>query len=393
MSGSKTPGKRRPLIWLAVGAVVAILLGHALPPAMITMMKLLDEGESTTYTSAPAETQMLDVAALLDSEVPEANAGRAECGDPATAPLSCFQLTGPATTEKVVTTSGTDETFETEVDAAMSLSFDGEQVLGIDDHQRVSSDSTFPVPEPAAHTTVTLPRLDAEVSSTTQVREGLQYFFPFTTERRSYPYFDVLAQQSAPLDYVDETEIGGLDAFKFSQSLEAVNLIDALARSQDSEDYSSELTTALAERTSGAAERFYSPDELTELGIAADEEVSLQPYYTVDRTAWVEPSTGTILDFHEHRYLYFAGNQEQAQAMAEAAAEGPHPELTLLHTSDEWDAQTKQQQMDTASPIVAQLRGLQILSWFANFAALIFIAGFVITVIRRRERRARELEP
>lgn len=55
-------------------------------------------------------------------------------------------------------------------------------------------------------------------------RDGLQYKFPFNTEQKSYPYFDLNARATKDIDFVEETEINGLKVYHFQQTIDPVDL-------------------------------------------------------------------------------------------------------------------------------------------------------------------------
>ena len=66
MKRSTTTPNRRWMLWLLIGVAVALVAGHVAPPLLINLMKLQDTNVSSTYRTAPAEAQLLDVAAFRD---------------------------------------------------------------------------------------------------------------------------------------------------------------------------------------------------------------------------------------------------------------------------------------------------------------------------------------
>ncbi|MFF0818068.1 DUF3068 domain-containing protein [Rhodococcus sp. NPDC003318] len=107
-------------------------------------------------------------------------------------------------------------------------------------------------------------------------REGLQYKFPFGVEPRSYPYFDLNMRESFPLDFVEETEIDGVPAYHFSQTVGPSDTIDALGAP------GTELTL---------------PG--TTWGMDTSNLVTMHRIYSTVRDLWVEPVTGLVLDGRE----------------------------------------------------------------------------------------------
>src|ERR1700756_2203617 len=49
--------------------------------------------------------------------------------------------------------------------------------------------------------------------------DGLSYRFPFITEKRSYSYFDPIAQKAFEANYSGEEDVNGLTAYKFTQDV------------------------------------------------------------------------------------------------------------------------------------------------------------------------------
>lgn len=49
--------------------------------------------------------------------------------------------------------------------------------------------------------------------------DGLSYRFPFHTEKKTYPYFDPIAQKTYDVNYDAEEDVNGLTAYKFTQNI------------------------------------------------------------------------------------------------------------------------------------------------------------------------------
>ena len=49
--------------------------------------------------------------------------------------------------------------------------------------------------------------------------EGLAYRFPFDTEKKTYPYFDPIAQKAYDANYEGEEDVNGLSVYKFTQNV------------------------------------------------------------------------------------------------------------------------------------------------------------------------------
>src|SRR5438067_473938 len=49
--------------------------------------------------------------------------------------------------------------------------------------------------------------------------DGLNYRFPFDVEKKTYPYFDPIAQKTFDANYDGEEDVNGLTTFHFKQSV------------------------------------------------------------------------------------------------------------------------------------------------------------------------------
>ncbi|MDF2824181.1 MAG: hypothetical protein K0R68_1589, partial [Mycobacterium sp.] len=49
--------------------------------------------------------------------------------------------------------------------------------------------------------------------------DGLSYRFPFNTEKKTYPYFDPIAQRAFDANYEGEEDVNGLTTYRFTQNV------------------------------------------------------------------------------------------------------------------------------------------------------------------------------
>lgn len=405
-SGTRPTPARATAVKLAVAAVIAMILGTVVPPLIADLRTLVPTGQPGVFRSEPAEARVLHLSALAEREVPPQNAVTPGCTDDATAGLECYQVTGQVVLDRATTTAKAEVFAEVNVDSHLTVRLDGVRVAEITDHSVLDRTSALPVLEPVARTAATVPPLATDVTSVPSYRTGVTHFFPPTSERRSYPYFDLLAHGSTPIDFVDEAVVDGVDAYTYSQNLGAVSLLRAAVASQsptgeipeDPADQEAALNEAVTDYSSGPntlsrimtgpAERFYSVAEREELGLAADDVVRPQPYYTAERFLTVEPDTGVILDSEETVHVFFALDQREAEAMAERP---PHPVRTGFHAQTRWDAETRQAQLELVKPTLRLFRALQIIAWIFTTAAFLLLAATVVTVVRIRAARREQL--
>lgn len=405
-SSSRPAPRRSTAVRLLVAAALSMILGTVVPPVIADVRTLVPTGQPGTFRTEPTEATALHLSALANHEVPPQNTVAPECADPAQAGIGCYQVSGQLVFDRATTTAKADAFSEVQVDSHLTVRLEGLRVAEVTDHSILARASALPVTEPVASTSVTIPSLATDITSVASYRTGLTHFFPPTSERRSYPYFDLVANDSAPIDFVDEAKVGDVDVFTYSQSLGAVDLLRSAAGSQNAEgdaptdsadlqsaleqavtDYSSGMTS-LQRIFTGPAERFYSAEERAALGLAADEVVQPSPYYTVDRVLTVEPDTGVILDAEETYYIFLARSQEEAEAMAQRP---PHPERTAFYAETRWDEATRQAQLDLVTPTLQLFRALQIIAWIFTTAAFLLLAAGVVTIVRIRAARRERL--
>lgn len=389
--------RHRPYPLLGVVILVLILIGGLLPQLVIANMGDLPDDAEREFRTAPAETMLIDAAAYRAGEVPTANAGRAECSGQTPA-FSCFLAETTSQIDRRVTTSPADDREQVDVSASTEMLVDDSPVFQVEDFVRLVRESAFPVPEPVSEMNAVMPPRDLDVETGQFSREGVQYFFPATTERVSYNFFDILAQQPHPLDFVDRTEREGVRTYEFQQALPAVDLMSALARAytqpQDISDIppvealfrqgemnEQEQQSINSLRISGAAAQFYNAEERAAHAFSAEDRLSLSPYYTVDRTLWVEPESGVIIDRVDEIYLYLAADQHEADEMATAPL---NPNRTILATTAAWDEPSRAAATERAESTLGTLKLLEVLSLLSNTLIVVLVATGLVIFLRRR---------
>lgn len=252
-------------------------------------------------------------------------------------------------------------------------------LMTVEDEVHLQRGSAHPILEPTSKLSLVIPNFDLRYESQPFVREGLQHYLPFNTERRSYSFFDPFAQQPFPLDYV-RTESGdengllpGHEVFIFEQTVPVVDLTAAAKANMSAED-----ATNQAEfhkfQLSGPSWKFYKN--------GGSQQVTLSPFYTAKRTVWVEPTSGTILN--EETMLHFLFAEDQADAEKTAAA-GPNPRRTLIHTNMTWDETTKAEARSVATPTMETMFWLRLGAFvFKYLSVALFIYGFWVFARSRR---------
>lgn len=376
---------RRRLRWLILALVIFALLGWVAPPALIALTHPLQLGQSARYVTDARPAQLLSIPDMVAGTVPEQNRDKPGCQDSSSRTAACYQVVEPSQLDRLTTTNEAASRREAMVDSRLFVTVGDNHQAELLDHSQVYRDTRMPVEEPHATVEAEIPGL-MSVESVEQTRDGLSFFFPPETQRRSFPYFDILAQQSVPIDYVGETEVNNVDAYEFHHSIAPVSLVDSLSRMHHPyrelpEEGHAGALDQLEQISTGPASRFYTDEELTSADLPPRQDVALTPYYTVERTAVVEPKTGTLLTFREDFYLYFARNGAEAQQMA---SDGPHPLRTLFWAQEEWNEQTVQQQLDQVRPQLQMLRFLQVWAWVLKAVAVLTALAAIVLVAKKR---------
>jgi hypothetical protein len=125
--------------------------------------------------------------------------------------------------------------------------------------------------------------------------DGLSYRFPFNVEKKTYPYFDPIAQKAFDANYVDEADVNGMTTYHFKQNVgydtdgklvEPVKYPSLYDRSEDG------TVTARA--------------SLWGLPGPPDDPITMTRYYAAQREFWVDPVSGTIVKSKEHGFQYYA---------------------------------------------------------------------------------------
>jgi hypothetical protein len=125
--------------------------------------------------------------------------------------------------------------------------------------------------------------------------DGLAYRFPFSVEKKTYPYFDPIAQKAFDANYDGEEDVNGLTTYRFTQNVG----YDADGKLVDPVKYAS----------------LYDKDEDAVVtaraglwGVPGDpnEPITMTRYYAAQRTFWVDPVSGTIVKGKEHAFHYYA---------------------------------------------------------------------------------------
>ncbi|MDT5087209.1 MAG: hypothetical protein QOE52_3058 [Mycobacterium sp.] len=125
--------------------------------------------------------------------------------------------------------------------------------------------------------------------------DGLSYRFPFHTEKRTYPYFDPIAQKAFDANYTGAEDVNGLTAYKFTQDVG----YDADGKLAEPIRYPSLYADDADSKVTASASMWDVPGD-------PDEKITMTRYYAAQRTFWVDPESGTIVKEEERANHYYA---------------------------------------------------------------------------------------
>lgn len=125
--------------------------------------------------------------------------------------------------------------------------------------------------------------------------EGLAYRFPFNTEKKTYPFFDPIAQKAFDANYDGQEDVNGLTTYRFTQNVG----YDADGKLVEPIKYASLYDNNEDGEVTARASLWGLPGP-------PDEPITMTRYYAAQRTFWVDPVTGVIVKASEHANQYYA---------------------------------------------------------------------------------------
>ena len=173
--------------------------------------------------------------------------------------------------------------------------------------------------------------------------DGLTFTWPRDAQRSDYDFFDPGARQSAPMEFSDDAEVGGMPVYVYTQ-----NFTDVDTAEGDPSAATTVEPKALPES---------APEKLRE----SEEPVRLRTFYTATRTAYVEPASGRVLKTEETVHEYLAEKAgEEAVTVAEYALETT-PESTQQAASAAQEVADNTRRSETVIPWVTGILGVAVL--------------------------------
>jgi hypothetical protein len=125
--------------------------------------------------------------------------------------------------------------------------------------------------------------------------EGLACRFPFDTAKKTYPYFDPIAQKAFDANYDGEEDVNGLTTYRFTQNVG----YDTDGKLVEPVKYASLYDHSEDGQVTARASLWGLPGD-------PNEPITMTRYYAAQRTFWVDPASGTIVKQKEHANHYYA---------------------------------------------------------------------------------------
>ena len=159
-------------------------------------------------------------------------------------------------------------------------------------------------------------------------REGQVYKLPFNTQKTTYQWWDGTLGESVDMKFVEEDEVDGLKVYKFESSVPRTEV----------------------------GEREVPGSILGE----DDDTLMAQTMYTNEKTLWVEPETGAVVDRNEHTVTALAYDGEDRVTATDANLEYTD-ETVAANVDDLGDKGGQLGLARTTAPLVAGILGVVLL--------------------------------
>lgn len=371
---------------LILGAVLSIFLGVAIPFVVEFKYSEIPDSRSSNTATAPSDGKMVMHNYLMEGKILEERADDPKC-KVADMPVYCFVREGSAVSSGSVGFSPSDHPGANRTDIVRKYTFNNQEILQNEQKLRLDRKTAMPVPGSKTLSKTTVPGLVTTIKDSSTKQESFQATFQPHTEKKTYNFFDPLVEDSTPAEFVEETTIDGLNVYVFRQITKGARL----GRFYDGAEEDVEVKHPVETKTidyegelagmslQGKAFHFYSKEERKKLGLERTSDVWMDPYYAIDRTIFVEPHSGIIVDKKERGGIYYAHSDEEAE------------NIDLSEFSDyrsfymgefNWDEATIKNALAEARPIARS----HFLASFAGWALLALATVLFITWIYLKRR-------
>lgn len=362
-----------------IGAAL-IVIAVLLPTFLVPRLRVIPLDTVSTTATEVYEGALLDSGALASGEPvePRKNDPRCETEEEgATLPLHCFindevplmssrhvRVEEPADHERATLEAGTVILRE-DRDEPRNL------VNATVDRITLDRSTAFPVDEPISSIAGGAPGQEGADEPVQFTRLGIQYQFPFSAEKKSYPYYDAVGLDLFEIDFIEEETQDGETVYKYSMTVPPQNLYE------NTKAHATQGGRELTESDESmlASLRLKFPAEVW--GLEGDDDVEMDRYYTTTRTVRVEPISGMIVNGHEEIFQFYARDDEEAAEMVTEegrAKEAEERNRTALDFVGQWNEDTKKSQMEKAKDAKSSLKMAgTIVPWILGIVGLILV--------------------
>ena len=406
---------------IVLGAAL-LVIALALPMYVVPKGKVIPKDiESATVTKVVPGT-LVNAAALAEDEPVQGKGSLPECRGENKV-VSCFIMedTDLQSQRFVMAQEPSDDdvvTLEAGGTVYRADAPEPENLISAEiDRVTLDRETAFPIDEPTSTLNITSPAADGgnineDVPEFT--REGLQFQFPFDTEKKAYPYFDHRLMETNDIDFVEEEKMGGETVYRFEQQIGPTAMhpnVKAMLESDGELSAADEAALGSLKLAFPAAKWGLTPDEVdgwdpdeddargnededsdaegdaegedAEASADLGPEVEMDRYYTVNRVLRVQPDTGVIVHGAEEVWMYYARDDEEAAEIYEddnREAELANPTRTAIYYPGEFNDETHENQMTRAKDGLSTLTTMgTIVPWGAGIIGLILLViGFIL---------------
>lgn len=294
---------RRGIAVLLTGGLLAVGGGNLLSGQIKTQQSLLGINYSWTEQGQAQDALYLDLAAFKRGEVPAQHLANPACQQPQPA-LACFQqreqlqATENYSTSKGRLTDGAQLHQEVQVTSAS-----GQNLFSAKLAADVNRQNLTRMPQGELTYELSTALGTAQFSDVTP---GSVFSFPRATEYRSYQLWNSYTGTAGYVDYYRSRRAGAVTWMSYRQPEQVVRLGQGVAQAEQDQPQPFQVRVP--------AGRAYTPAELEQLHLAADQEVTLSMFAQLSSQFEVALFTGKVGAAERKMQVILAQSEDEARA-------------------------------------------------------------------------------
>ncbi|MFC9089709.1 DUF3068 domain-containing protein [Nocardiopsis dassonvillei] len=180
---------------------------------------------------------------------------------------------------------------------------------------------------------------DSMVNDESVAQSGQAWKFPFFTEQRDYDFFETTAREVVPMEFRGTEEVGGVEAYRFVQEVE---------------------DEVIGERT--------LPRSVA--GMEGEGDVTGDEVFSITRTYWIEPVTGSPLKISEDQNRVVVVDGEEVLTLFDAELVSNDESIQNAVANSE-QGRTVLPLLQTTLPLVCLVVGAGLI----GVAVVLFVTG------------------